>query len=94
MFEKDDELIFLAVNRQVRKRIKCIDLKHHVAHEVTKDRNETRQGTTCKTHVNHNTTDVSTKNLDTGKFKCNIIELDLGMPMLRERVYGKNMIHN
>ena len=53
-----------------------------------------RQGATCKTHVGHNAVGVSTKNLDDSTFKRNIIELDLGVPMLRERVYDKNRILN
>ena len=41
-------------------------------------------------HADLNTVEIGTKNVDVKAFKRHTTELDLGMPMLRERVYGKN----
>ena len=92
MFEDNAGAIFLAGNRQVSKRTKHIDLKHHLIREFTEDRNGMQQGAIFKIHTDFNTADIGTKNLDVKAFKRHAEELDLGMPMLRERVYGKNGI--
>ena len=45
-----------------------------------------------KTLTDLNTVDIGTKNLDVKVLKMHAMELDLGMLMLRKRVYGKNWI--
>ena len=74
------------------KRTKHIDLKHHYIHEFTEERNGYQQGAIYKIESEFNTSDIGTKNVDVGAFKRHAEELDKGMPMLRERVYGKNGI--
>ena len=92
MFEDDAGAIFLAVKFQVSKRANHIDLKHHFIREFIEDRNGVQQGAIHKMHVDLSTTDIGTKNVDAKAFKRHATELDLGMPMLRERVFGKNRI--
>ena len=92
MFEDNTGAIFLAGNRQVSKRTKHIYLKHHFIREFTEDRNEVQQGAIYKIHTDLNTADIGTKNVDVKAFKWHTTELDLGMPMLREKVYGQNGI--
>ncbi len=86
--------IFLAANKQVSKRMKHIDLKHHFIREFTEKINGHQQGRICKIPTEYNTADIGTKNVEVNLFKKHGQELDLGMPMLRERVYGKNGILN
>ena len=45
-----------------------------------------------KMHVDFNTVVSGTKNLEAKAFKRHDEKLDPGMPMMRERVYGKNGI--
>ena len=92
LFEDNAGAIFLAGNRQVSKRTKHIDLKHHYIREFTEERNGYQQGAIYKIESEFNTSDIGTKNVDVGAFKRHAEELDKGMPMLRERVYGKNGI--
>ena len=92
LFEDNAGAIFLAGNRQVSKRTKHIDLKHHYIREFTEERNGYQQGVIHKIESEFNTSDIGTKNVDVGAFKRHAEELDKGMPMLRERVYGKNGI--
>ena len=84
--------MFLARNRQVSKRTKHIDLKHQFIREVTEVSNRVQQGVICKVHADLNTAGIGTKNFDVKVFKRHATELDLGMPMLRKRVYGENGI--
>ena len=90
MFEDNAGAIFLAGNRQVSKRTKHIDLKHHFIHDFTEDRNGVQQGAIYKIHMDLNTADIGTKNVDVKAFKRQATELDLGMPISRERIYDKN----
>ena len=92
MFEDNAGAVFLAGNRQVSKRTKHIYLKHHFIREFTEERNGVQQGAIYKVHTDLNTADIGTKNVDVKAFKRHATELDLGMPMLRERVYGENGI--
>ncbi len=92
MFEDNAGAIFLAGNRQVSKRTKHIDLKHHFIREFTEERNGVQQGAIYKIHTDHNTADIGTKNLDVKAYMRHATELDLGMPNLRERVYGEHGI--
>ena len=92
LFEDNAGAIFLAGNCQVSKRTKHIDLKHHYIREFTEERNGYQQGVIHKIESEFNTSDIGTKNVDVATFKRHADELDNGMPMLRERVYGKNGI--
>ena len=92
MFEDNAGAVFLAGNRQVSKRTKHIDLKHHFIREFTEEKDGCKQGEIFKIESEFNTSDIGTKNLDIKSFKRHAQELDDGMPMLRERVYGKNGI--
>ena len=49
-----------------------------------------QQGAIFKIGTELNTADIGTKNVDVKSFKRHADELDAGMPMLRERVYGKH----
>ena len=91
-FEDNTGAIFLAGNRQVRKRAKYIDLKRHFIREFTKERNGVQQGAICKMHACLNTEEIWTNNVDVKAFKRHVTELYLGMPVLRERVCGENGI--
>ena len=92
MFEDNTGVMFLARNRQVSKQIKYIDLKHHVFHEFTEDRNGIQKGAIWKTCRDFNVVGIRTKNLGVKAFKRCTTELDQCMHVLRERVYGKNRI--
>ena len=90
LFEDNAGAIFLAGNKQVSKRTKHIDLKHHFIREFTEEKNGVQQGVIFKIGTELNTADIGTKNVDVKSFKRHTNELDAGMPMLRERVYGKH----
>ena len=92
MFEDNAGAIFLAGNKQVSKRTKHIDLKHHLIREFTENINGVQQGKIYKIATELNTADIGTKNVEVHLFKKHANELDSGMPMLRERIYGKNGI--
>ena len=92
MFEDDVGAIFLARNRQVSKRTKHAHLKHHFVREFTEDINGTQQGVMHETLTDFNAADIGTNNLDLKALKTHAMELDLGMPMLRRRVYDENGI--
>ena len=92
MFENNGGAIFLASNRQVSKRMKHIDLKYHFIREFTEERNGCKQGEIFNIESENNTSDIGTKNVDVGTFKRHADELNKGMPMLRERIYGQNGI--
>jgi hypothetical protein len=92
IFEDNTGAIFLAPNKQVSKQTKHIDLKHHFIGEFTKKINGHQQGQICKIPTEYNAADIGTKNVEVNLFKKHAEELDTGMPMLRERVYGKNGI--
>ena len=83
MFEDNTGTIFIAGNLQVRKRTKYIYLKHHFIREFAEDRNLVQQDDICKMHVDLNTVDIGTKNVNVKVFKRYATELDQGMPMLR-----------
>ena len=51
-----------------------------------------QQGDICKMHADLNTVEIGTKNTDVKAFKRHAIELDLGIPMVREIVCVKNRI--
>ena len=92
LFEDNSGAIFLAGNKQVSKRTKHIDLKHHFIREFTEDRNGYQQGKIFKIETALNTADIGTKNVEKHLFIKHAHEIDNGMPMLRERIYGKNGI--
>ena len=92
MFEYSAGAIFLAGNFQDRKLTKRIYLKHHFIREFAEDRHGLQQGAICKMHADLNAADIRTKNVDVKDFNRHTTELDLGMPMLRERIYGKNVL--
>jgi len=90
LFEDNAGAIFLAGNKQVSKRTKHIDLKHHFIREFTEEKNGVQQGSIFKIGTELNTADIGTKHVDVKSFKRHADELDAGMPMLRERVYGEH----
>jgi hypothetical protein len=92
LFEDNAGTIFLAGNRQVSKRTKHIDLKHHFIREFTEIQNGIKQGEIHKIESEYNTSDIGTKNVEVSLFERHAEEIDSGMPMLRERIYGKNGI--
>jgi hypothetical protein len=51
-----------------------------------------QQGVIYKIGTEWNTSDIDTKNVDVKSFQRHADELDSGMPMLRERVYGEHGI--
>ena len=93
LFEDNSGAIFLAGNKQVSKRTKHIDLKHHFIREFTEDRNGYQQGKIFKIETAFNTADIGTKNVEKHLFIKHAHEINNGgMPMLRERIYGGNGI--
>ena len=80
----------MAGNRQVSKRTKHIDLKHHFIREFKETRNGFKQGEIHKIESEFNTSDIGTKNVEVKLFERHAEEIDTGMPMLRERIYGQN----
>ena len=90
LFEDNAGAIFLSANKQVSKRTKHIDLKHHFICEFTEEKNGMQQGAIFKIGTELNTADIGTKNVDVKSFKRHADELDAGMSMLRERFYGKH----
>jgi len=88
LFEDNAGAIFLAANKQVSKRTKHIDLKHHYIREFTEMRDGKQDGQVYKINTKDNTADIGTKNVDIQTFIKHAKELDEGMPKLRERVYG------
>ena len=45
-----------------------------------------QQDDICKMHVDFNTVDIGTKNVDVKAFKRHATELDQGIPILRENI--------
>jgi len=80
----------LAQNKQVSKRTKHINLKHHFIREFTENHDGIQQGKFFKIESEFNTADIGTKNVEVKLFKRHKKEVDTGMPILRERVYGDN----
>ena len=92
LFEDNSGAIFLAGNKQVRKRTKHVDLKHHFIREFTEDRNGYHQGKIFKIETAFNMADIGTKNAEKHLFIKHAHQIVNGMPMLRERIYGENGI--
>ena len=92
LFEDNSGSIFLAQNKQVSKRTKHIDLKHHFIREFTECQDGIQQGKIFKIKSEFNTADIGTKNVEARLFKRHKEEVDNGMPALRERVYGDNSV--
>ena len=90
MLEDNAGAIFLAANKQVSKRTKHIDLKHHSIREFTEIEDGIQQGEIMKIELEKNTADVGTKNVEVKLFKKHEKEIDEGMPRLRERIYRDN----
>ena len=90
LFEDNSGSIFLAQNKQVSKRTKHIDLKHHFIREFTECQDGIQYGKIYKIESEFNTADIGTKNVEARLFKRHEEEVDNGMPALRERVYGDN----
>ena len=90
--------IFLAGNKQVSKRTKHMNLKHHFIREFTKDRNGYQQGKSFKIDTTFNTADIGTKNVEKHLFikhaheinndmllmGCQIGNTDMGLNRTRE----------
>ena len=55
-------------------------------------RNGLKQGEIHKIESEFNTSDIGTKNVEVKLFERHAEEIDTGMPMLRERIYGQNEI--
>ena len=89
MFEDNAGAAFLSSNRQVIKITKHAYLKHHFIRKFIEDRDRYKKGETFKIESEFATSDISTKNTDIGTFKHHTAELDEGMPLLREMIYGK-----
>ena len=90
--EDNQGAIFLAKNKQVSKRTKHIDLKFHFIRSFIEENDGVQQGEVFKIHTSQNTADIGTKHLDVNAFKMHEKELDNGLNILREKVYGKDGI--
>ena len=55
-------------------------------------RNGFKQGQIHKIESEFNTSDIGPKNAKVNLFERHAEEIDTGMPMLRERIYGQNGI--
>ena len=67
-------------------------MKHHFIREFTENINGSQQGKIIKIETENNTADIGTKNVEKKLFIKHANEIDNSMPMLRERIYGKNGI--
>ena len=47
-----------------------------------------------KMHIDHRKVGIDTNNLDDSALNRNAIELDIGVPVSRERIYSENGIIN
>jgi len=92
LFEANSGSIFLARNKQVSKRTEHIDLKYHFIIEFTECQDGIQQGKIFKIESEFNTADIGTNDVEARLFKRHEEEVNTGMPMLRERVYGDNVI--
>ena len=93
LFEDSAGAIFLAANKQVSKRTKhSIDLKHQFIRELMENINGHQQAQIHKIEMAMDTVDIGMKNAEVKLvvFLKHANELEEGMPMLRERTYGKN----
>ena len=93
-FEENTGATYLVGKHQVRKHTKYVNLNHHIIHEFTWDIDGVQQGVVYKAHAGHNTSGIGTKNIDANTLNWHDMESDLGVPMVRERAYGKNRILN
>ena len=59
----------MAQNKQVRKRTKNIDLKHHFIRDFTECQDGIQQGKIFKIEYEFNTADIGTKNVEARLFK-------------------------
>ena len=64
LFEDNSGSIFLAQNKQVSKRTKHMDLKHHFIREFTECQDGIQQGKIFKIESEFNTADIGTKNVE------------------------------
>ena len=92
LFEENSGSIFMVGNKQVIKRTKHVDLKHHFIRELTESIYGEQQGKMFKIESVKNTAEIGTKNVEKNLFIKNAEEIDNGMLMLRERIYGENGI--
>ena len=58
LFEDNAGAIFLAGNKQVSKRTKHIDLKHHFIHKFIEEKNGVQQGAIYKIGMELNTANI------------------------------------
>ena len=63
-------------------------MKHHLIRELITDRERRKKGEIFRIESEFSASDIGTKNVEVGTFKRHACDLDEGMPLLRERIYG------
>ena len=81
---------FLAINKQVGKRSKHIDIHHHFIREFVTEHKGRVRGKVIMVKSEDNVADIGTKNVSVDIFKKLEHEVDNGFPTLRISAYGKN----